>query len=74
MKIPNHILFHEYICNLSESGGCTFEIILTFNMNENNGIVQTKIDEYFEIVKHYCLEECRTEWQVWRKLSNIFTI
>lgn len=66
MKIPNHLLFHEYICNLSQSGGCVFEIIITFNMDESANNAQSKIDDYFERIKQYVLVECKAEWQVGR--------
>lgn len=40
MKIPNHTLFGEKICNLQESGGAVMEIMLNFNLVDKDGTAQ----------------------------------
>lgn len=47
MKIPNHVLFHEKICNLAEnSGGTVYEMIIHFSIR--NDSFKKKIEEVKE--------------------------
>lgn len=64
MKVPNHLLFSEKICNLSESGGATFDVVLIFNLDVTGHSEQVKIQQYLDRVKQYCTVENKAEWQV----------
>ncbi len=67
MKIPNHSLFSEKICNLQESGGAVYEVVVVFNLENNSNSLQMKIDEFFERVKSYAIVENKADWQVRKK-------
>jgi hypothetical protein len=64
MKIPNHVLFSEKVCNYAESGGMTFLINIDFNMIEDDRCRQDKVDEFFDRVKKSVLVDCKAEWEV----------
>eukprot|EP00981_Chlorochromonas_danica_P005761 scaffold1187_cov181-Ochromonas_danica.AAC.25 len=64
MRIPNHSLFSEKICNLAESGGCVFEILLHFNFfSKNQQNMQMRIDRFLADIKQFVLVENQVKWQ-----------
>lgn len=63
MKIPNHSLFSEKICNLQESGGVVYTLDLCFNLGDGTSCTQAKIDQFMDTVKNHVLIENKADWQ-----------
>lgn len=62
LRIPNHVLFHEHITNLSEGMVSTFEIPLVFALDGPLLCSQEKIRTFIKRIQKFAKEDNKTEW------------
>ena len=62
LRIPNHLLFHEHITNLSEGSVSTFEIPVVFALDGPLKCSQEKIHTFINNVKKFAKEDNKQDW------------
>ena len=62
LRIPNHLLFHEHITNLSEGSVSTFEIPVVFALDGPLKCSQEKIHTFINSVKKFAKEDNKQDW------------
>lgn len=65
MKIPNHSLFNEKICNLAESGGCVYAVDIHFPLAPDHASSQV-------LYTVYILSRFRTNFNF--KIMNLWYV
>lgn len=63
VAVPNHILFHERIINLTRSRNGTFEIVVSFAMHGKTAPGMDKINQFMDRITKYVFEIAKADWQ-----------